>query len=111
MSTRIAIVAGAGSGLGQATALALYAAGLTVIAVDRDEAGLKQLPDEIRREVADASDPAVPGPLVDRIVAEVRAPDNLVNTIGAFELGDSLTVTPQGLAQLMGVNLGSALWL
>jgi NAD(P)-dependent dehydrogenase (short-subunit alcohol dehydrogenase family) len=32
MKTRIAIVAGAGSGLGQATALALHAAGLTVVA-------------------------------------------------------------------------------
>jgi 3-oxoacyl-[acyl-carrier protein] reductase len=111
MSTRIAIVAGAGSGLGQATALALHAAGLTVVAVDRNEAGLKQLPDGISLEVADASDPAVPGPLVERIALEVGSPDILVNTIGAYELGDSLTVTPEGLRQLMDVNLGSALWL
>jgi NAD(P)-dependent dehydrogenase (short-subunit alcohol dehydrogenase family) len=111
MSTRIAIVAGAGSGLGQATALALHAAGVTVVAVDRNEAGLKELPDEIHRQVADASDPAVPGPLVERIAAEVGAPDILVNTIGAYELGDSLGVTPPGLRQLMDVNLGTALWL
>jgi len=111
MSTRIAIVAGAGSGLGQATALALHAAGVTVVAVDRNEAGLKQLPDEISREVADATDPAVPGPLVERIAAAVGSPDILVNTIGAYELGDSLSVTPQGLTQLMDVNLGAALWL
>jgi NAD(P)-dependent dehydrogenase (short-subunit alcohol dehydrogenase family) len=111
MSTRIAIVAGAGSGLGQATALALHEAGLTVVAVDRNEAGLKQLPDGISLEVADASDPAVPGPLVKRIAVEVGSPEVLVNTIGAYELGDSLTVTPQGLRQLMDVNLGSALWL
>jgi NAD(P)-dependent dehydrogenase (short-subunit alcohol dehydrogenase family) len=111
MSTRIAIVAGAGSGLGQATAVALHAAGLAVVAVDRNEAGLKQLPDEISRQVADATNPAVPGPLVERIAAEVGAPDILVNTIGAYELGDSLTVTPQGLRQLVDVNLGAALWL
>ena len=55
MSTRIAIVAGAGSGLGQATALALHAAGYTVVAVDRSESGLHELPDAItHREVADA---------------------------------------------------------
>jgi NAD(P)-dependent dehydrogenase (short-subunit alcohol dehydrogenase family) len=71
MSTPIAIVVGAGSGLGWATALTLHRAGLTVVAVDRSEAGLKQLPDEIRREVADATDPAVPGPLVNRIAVEV----------------------------------------
>ncbi len=111
MSTPIAIVVGAGSGLGQATALTLHRAGLTVVAVDRSEAGLKQLPDEIHREVADATDPAVPGPLVNRIAAEVGPPDILVNTIGAFELGDALSVTPQSLRQLMDVNLGAALWL
>ncbi|HUE60810.1 MAG TPA: SDR family NAD(P)-dependent oxidoreductase, partial [Acidimicrobiales bacterium] len=97
MDTRIAIVAGAGSGLGQVTATALHAAGLNVVAVDRNQAGLKQLADEISREVADVTDPAVPGPLVERIAAEVGSPDILVNTIGAFELGDSLSVTPQGL--------------
>jgi len=53
----------------------------------------------------------VPGPLVERIAAEVGSPDILVNTIGAFELGDSQSVTPQGLRQLMDVNLGAALWL
>ena len=111
MSTPIAIVVGAGSGLGQATAVTLHRAGLTVVAVDRNEAGLKQLPDEIRREVADATDPAVPGPLVNRIAAEVGPPDILVNTIGAFELGDAFAVTPQSLRQLMDVNLGAALWL
>jgi NAD(P)-dependent dehydrogenase (short-subunit alcohol dehydrogenase family) len=111
MSTRIAIVAGAGTGLGQATALALHAAGLTVVAVDRNEAGLKELPEGIHVEVADGTDPTVPGPLVERIAAEVGPPDILVNTIGAFELGDALSVTPQKLSELMDVNLGAALWL
>jgi NAD(P)-dependent dehydrogenase (short-subunit alcohol dehydrogenase family) len=111
MNTRIAIVAGAGSGLGQATAVTLHAAGLTVVAVDRTEAGLKELPDEVHREVADATDPAVPGPLVHRIAAEIGPPDVLVNTIGAYEVGDALTVTPETLRQMLEVNLGAALWL
>ncbi len=111
MSNRIAIVVGAGSGLGQATARALHAAGTTVVAVDRNEAGLKELPEGLHLEVADATDPAVPGPLVERIVAEVGAPDILVNTIGAFELGEALSVTPETLRRLMDVNLGAALWL
>ena len=105
------IVVGAGSGLGQATALTLNRAGLTVVAVDRSEAGLKQLPDEIHREVADVTDPAVPRPLVNRIAAEVGPPSILANTIGAFELGDVLSVTAESLRQLMDVNLGAALWL
>jgi NAD(P)-dependent dehydrogenase (short-subunit alcohol dehydrogenase family) len=111
MSTSTAIVVGAGSGLGQATATKLFGTGLTVVAVDRNEAGLKELPDGIHREVADATDPDVPGPLVSRIAAEVGSPDVLVNTIGTFELGDALSVTAQTFRQLMDVNVGAALWL
>src|SRR6266700_7777297 len=36
MSAHVAVVAGAGGGLGQATALTLAAGGLTVVAVDRN---------------------------------------------------------------------------
>jgi NAD(P)-dependent dehydrogenase (short-subunit alcohol dehydrogenase family) len=111
MSSRIAIVAGAGSGLGQATALRLRGEGFTVVGVDRNEAGLKELPVDIHRQVADATDPAVPGPLVDRIATEIGPPSALVNTIGAYELGDALTIAPQTLRQMMDVNLGAALWL
>lgn len=111
MSTRIAMVVGAGSGLGQATAKMLQAAGLTVVAVDRNEAGLKELPEGISVEVADGIDPAASGPLIERIAKDVGPPDILVNTIGAFDLGDSLSVTPEKLRELMDVNLGAALWL
>ena len=106
MSSRIAIVAGAGGGLGLATALRLHADGLTVVAVDRNKAGLEALPDEIHTEVADATDPTVPGPLVDRLTAEVGPPDVLVNTIGAYELGEALAVAPETLRKMMDVNLG-----
>jgi NAD(P)-dependent dehydrogenase (short-subunit alcohol dehydrogenase family) len=111
MGTRIAIVAGAGSGLGAATAQALHATGVTVVAVDRNESGLKKLPEGIHLEVADGTDPDVPGPLLERIATEVGPPDILVNTIGAFELGDSLSVTTEKLRELMEVNVGAALWL
>ena len=76
------------------TAQTLAAAGFTVVAVDRSEAGLKELPDGIRREVADATDPRGPD-LVDQIVAEIGPPEVLVNTIGMYDLGDALTVTPK----------------
>jgi NAD(P)-dependent dehydrogenase (short-subunit alcohol dehydrogenase family) len=111
MSAKVAIVAGAAGGLGQATAVTLAAGGLTVVAVDRNERGLGDLPDGIRREVADATDPAAATRLIDRIAGEVGPPDVLVNTIGAFHLGDVLTTTPETLQLMIDVNLGPALWL
>jgi NAD(P)-dependent dehydrogenase (short-subunit alcohol dehydrogenase family) len=111
MSAKVAIVAGAAGGLGQATAVTLAAGGLTVVAVDRNEHGLGDLPDGIRREVADATDPAAATRLIDRIAGEVGPPDVLVNTIGAFHLGDVLTTTPETLQLMIDVNLGPALWL
>jgi NAD(P)-dependent dehydrogenase (short-subunit alcohol dehydrogenase family) len=111
MSAHVAVVAGAGGALGQATALTLAAGGLTVVAVDRNEAGLRQLPDKVHREVADTTDPAVATRLIDRIASEVGPPDVLVNTVGAFRPGDALTATPETLRLMMDVNLGPALWL
>jgi NAD(P)-dependent dehydrogenase (short-subunit alcohol dehydrogenase family) len=111
MSAKVAIVAGAGGPLGHATAVALSAGGLAVVAVDRNERGLGDLPDDIRREVADATDPAVATRLIDRIAAEVGPPDVLVNTIGMFRPGDILTTTPEMLRLMIDVNLGPALWL
>jgi NAD(P)-dependent dehydrogenase (short-subunit alcohol dehydrogenase family) len=111
MSAKVAVVAGAGGPLGRATAVTLSAAGLTVVGVDRNEGGLGDLPDDIRREVADATDPAVATRLIDRIAGEVGPPDVLVNTIGAFRPADALSTTPEMLRLMIDVNLGPALWL
>jgi len=111
MSAKVAIVVGAGGALGHVTAVTLAAGGLTVVGVDRNERGLGDLPDEIRREVADATDPAAATRLIDRIAGEVGPPDVLVNTIGGFRLGDALSTTPETLRLMIDVNLGPALWL
>jgi NAD(P)-dependent dehydrogenase (short-subunit alcohol dehydrogenase family) len=107
----VAVVAGAGGPLGRATAAALVSGGLTVVAVDRNEHGLRELPDMVHREVADTTDPAVAPRLIDRIAEEVGPPDVLVNTIGAFHPGDALTTTPETLRLMIDVNLATALWL
>ena len=111
MSAKIAIVAGASGALGHATTVTLAASGLTVVAVDRSERGLGDFPGSVRPEVADATDPAAAKSLVDRIAGEVGPPDVLVNTIGAFRPGDTLTATPDTLQLMIDVNLGPALWL
>jgi NAD(P)-dependent dehydrogenase (short-subunit alcohol dehydrogenase family) len=111
MSARVAIVVGAGGELGRATAQKLAAGGFTVVAVDRNAEGLKELPDGISSEVGDATDPAVAKDLVDRIAAEVGPPEVLVNTLGTYGLGDALDATPEDLRLMIDVNAGAALWL
>ena len=111
MSAKVAIVAGAGGGLGGPMTAALAASGLTVVAVDRNEHALRDLPDSVRREVADTTDPAAAKSLIDRIADEVGPPDVLVNTIGAFRLGEALDTTPEDLRAMIDINLGAALWL
>jgi NAD(P)-dependent dehydrogenase (short-subunit alcohol dehydrogenase family) len=111
ISAKVAIVTGGGGGLGQATAVALAAQGMTVVAVDRNEQALRELPDGIVREAADTTDPNTARSLVDRVAAEVGPPGVLVNTIGAFRQGDALSTTPADLQLMLDVNLGAALWL
>jgi NAD(P)-dependent dehydrogenase (short-subunit alcohol dehydrogenase family) len=84
---------------------------MTVVAVDRNRAGMEGLPDGVAREVVDAIDPDAVAPMVERIAHDVGSPDVLVNTIGAFRTGDALTTTPDDLRAMFEVNLGPALWL
>jgi NAD(P)-dependent dehydrogenase (short-subunit alcohol dehydrogenase family) len=111
VNAQMAIVAGAGGALGRATAATLSGRGLTVVAVDRTKDALRELPDTIRREVADTTDPAAAAPLVDRLAREIGPPAVLVNTIGTFRQGDALSTTPETLQLMIDVNLGPALWM
>jgi len=111
MSPPIAIVAGAGGELGRAVVVNLVASAYTVVAVDRNEDNLGKLPDDVHREVVDASDPAAAKPLIDRIVREVGVPDVLVNTLGVFIPGQAVDTTPDQFRTMVSVNLGAALWL
>jgi NAD(P)-dependent dehydrogenase (short-subunit alcohol dehydrogenase family) len=111
MGAQVAIVAGAGGALGHAMTATLAASGLTVVAADRNEHALRDLPGGVRPEVADTTDPAAVKSLVDRIAGEVGPPDVLVNTIGTFQPADALTTTPETLRLMIDVNLGPALWL
>jgi NAD(P)-dependent dehydrogenase (short-subunit alcohol dehydrogenase family) len=107
----VAVVAGAGGALGHATTAALAASGLTVVALDRNEQAMSDLPDTVRKEAADPGDPGAVTRIIDRIAAEVGPPGVLVNTVGTFRLGDALDTTPEGLRLMLDVNLGPALWL
>jgi NAD(P)-dependent dehydrogenase (short-subunit alcohol dehydrogenase family) len=105
----VAIVVGAGE-LGRAVSVRLASQGQVVV-VDRNGERLADLPTGIGSELADASDPAAARLVVEKIADEVGRPAILVNTLGAFLLGEALATTPDQFHLMMDVNLGPALWL
>ena len=111
MSAKVAIVTGGGGALGRATAINLAARGLTVVAIDRNEQALRELPDSVAWQAADATDPRAARSVVNRIADDVGPPGILVNTIGTFRPGDAVGTTPEDLHLMVDVNLGPALWL
>ena len=89
LENQVAIVTGAGSGIGAATATLLAARGARVALVDRDADGLARTAAAIggaggtsRSITADVADAALAGRTVDRIVAEWGRLDVLVTGAG-----------------------------
>jgi NAD(P)-dependent dehydrogenase (short-subunit alcohol dehydrogenase family) len=109
MSDQVAIVVGAGGLLGRTVAARLATEGFTVAGIDRSAEGLSELRDFT--VVGDATDPAIAKTVIDRAVAEVGRPTVLVNTLGAFTMGDAMAATPDDVRLMVDVNAGAALWL
>jgi 2-hydroxycyclohexanecarboxyl-CoA dehydrogenase len=86
LAGRLALVTGAASGIGRASALSLAAAGATVAAVDRDGDGVRATAEQIgapsTAHVADLTDPAAVLAMRDEVIGEHRIPDVLVNAAG-----------------------------
>lgn len=81
---RVALVTGAANGIGRAVAMRLAADGATIIALDRDAAGLEALAAEIDAQTTalDLTDTAALADAMDTLTLEVGAPDILVNNVG-----------------------------
>jgi 3-oxoacyl-[acyl-carrier protein] reductase len=85
----VAVVTGAASGMGRATAHLLADEGAALGIVDRDEAGLARVADEIRSVgdrvhvvVADLAEPEAPGAAIAAVRAALGPVDSLVNNAG-----------------------------
>ncbi|WP_104062250.1 SDR family NAD(P)-dependent oxidoreductase [Arthrobacter sp. 4R501] len=109
---KVAIVTGAGAGIGRATALRLASEGAQVAAFDisreRAEETVKTIEENGGRAapfVADVSEKVSVEASVDAVVTQLGLPFCLVNCAGILKISPALTMTVEEFDAVIGVNL------
>jgi NADP-dependent 3-hydroxy acid dehydrogenase YdfG len=114
----VALVTGASSGIGEATALALAAEGATVAVVARRRDRL----DDLTRRVedaggralaveADVSDQHQAAAAVESVVAELGRLDTVVNNAGLMRIGPAAEADPADWDHMISVNVSGLLYV
>lgn len=113
-----AVVTGATSGLGAASAVGLARAGARVIVSGRDRARGEQVVAQIAAaggsadlELADISDPEAAAGLAERVLQRHGPVDILVNAAGVFTRADAVDLSLQEWDALVAINVTSTLLL
>ena len=111
---KVAIITGAGSGIGRATAVLFSQEGAEVVVVDINREGGQATLDMIkekRREallITDITDASQVKSMVAEVVKAYGRIDILVNNAGLFARGDVITVNEEQWDKVMAVNLRAA---
>lgn len=104
----LAVVTGAGSGIGRAIALGLAARGDRVVAADLDEAAASatagEHPDKITALPVDVADPDQVNRLRDRINADLGVPNIVVNAAGWDRTDQFLNATAEFAQKVVAIN-------
>lgn len=114
----VAIVTGASSGIGKATALQLAAAGAHVVVVGRRADRINKLAEEIKEAggkalaiEADLSSADQAAALVERTVSELGRLDTLINAAGVMLNGPSIESPVSEWDQMVDVNLRGLMYI
>jgi len=112
---RVAIVTGAGTGIGAATARRLAADGLDIVVVGRRSTTLEEVAGGLGGRslvvVADLGDAAGPGTIVERTLAEFGRIDVIVNNAAVVAESTLDSVTRPAFDEHYAVNVGGPMFL
>ena len=115
---RVALVTGAGAGIGRATAVRLAAEGARIFACDIDASGLADLATEAKStgaildtHILDVSDPEACSEAVGLAVEAGGKIDVLCNIAGIWMIGHLTDFSPEQWNRLVGVNLSGVFFM
>jgi NADP-dependent 3-hydroxy acid dehydrogenase YdfG len=118
LTSTVALVTGASSGIGRATALRLADRGAAVVLVARRQDRIDILAEEIADRggravalAADLTDPAAAAGAVDRAVERLGRLDTLVNAAGVMLTGDSVAAPVDEWRQMVDINVNGLLYV
>ncbi|CAN5450263.1 SDR family oxidoreductase [soil metagenome] len=112
LAGKVAVVTGAGSGIGEAIAHRFADAGARVFVLDRDESGGRKVVESLNRSAqrgqfiaCDVADAASVASACAQILGQANRCDVLVNNAGIGHVGSILATTAEDLERLWAVNV------
>lgn len=117
MDTKVALITGASSGIGRASALIFAENGWNVVAVGRNEHELnalrddaRELPGSVRIHLADITETSQVDRLISETVQHLGKIDALINCAGIIKSGSIETTTLDDWDKMMNINLRSVFY-
>lgn len=112
LQNKVAIITGAGKGIGRATALALAEEGVSLGLIARTETDLQKVAEEVAKydvrvaiATADVSDYTQVEKAVEKLYGELGTFDILINNAGMAKFGSFLELPVEEWEQIVKVNL------